>query len=277
MEEAAVDPLDLFLRDVRRFPRLTHEGEIFEAKKLERGEFSYKDSLINAHLPLVISIAKRYRNQGLDFMELIQEGSMGLGRAVEMYDYRRGLRVSTYATWKIHGAIQRAIAEKGRLIRLPVHAVARVKRIDRAQQTLRERLGRQPTTEEIADEMGIAPKEVDAIRGWAWECSSLEAANDGGEADLHELIADQSLASPFEVAAGSSTKRAVQEALAYLTHRERRVIELRYGLDGAQPETLERIGRRLNVTRERIRQIEGQALEKLKSVAAGCGLREALG
>jgi RNA polymerase primary sigma factor len=276
LPEPTTDTLELFLRDIRRFRRLWPQEELDRAQQVERGDLDSKDLLIRAHLSLVVSIAKRYRNQGLDFLELIQEGSMGLQRAVEMFDYRRGLRLSTFATWKIHEAIRRAIADKGRLIRLPVHVVEKVHRIRRAERTLRAGLGREPTPEEIAGATEVAPEQVNALRGWARDCASLEAASDDGGA-LRHLIDDRSAVSPFESAAETSLQTTVRELLAYLTPQQRRVIELRFGLGEEDELTLAQIGRRLHVTRERVRQIQAEAMERLESVAVTRGLHDALG
>jgi RNA polymerase primary sigma factor len=245
---------------------------------VERGEFSNKDALINAHLPLVIAVAKNYRDRGLDYMELIQEGSMGLQRAVEVFDYRRGHRLSTYARWKIEEAILKAIAEKGRLIRLPREVLAKIGRINRARARLARELGREPTRWEIAEFTGFEPHEVDNVHGWAQAPASLEAPinGDDGGAPLVESLHDESAEMPFESVAANSLRSSVRAALGCLTSRERRIIELRFGLGEEPPQTLEAIGRRLDVTRERVRQIQTEALEKLARVSVAYGWHDAL-
>jgi RNA polymerase primary sigma factor len=244
---------------------LTAEQEVALARRIERGDMMAKQRMIEANLRLVVSIAKRYRNQGLPFLDLIQEGTLGLVRATEKYDYRRGFKFSTYATWWIRQAVARALADKARTIRIPVDVVEKLNRIGYAERKLVTGLGREPTDDEIAEVTGIGPSEVGAIRRSAQAPISL--ATPVGEEDQSEfgdLIADEQAESPYERAVAILTNQALREALENLSYRERRVLELRYGLGDQRPRTLEEVARTFNVTRERIRQIENQSLKKLQ-------------
>ncbi len=273
--ESTTDALQLFLRETGRHPLLTAAQEVELAKKIERGDHQAKQRMIQSNLRLVVSIAKNYRNQGLPFLDLIQEGTLGLVRAAEKFDYRKGFKFSTYATWWIRQAIARALADKARTIRIPVHVVEKLNKIGRAERTLVTELGREPTPEEIAEVTGIDPEEVDSIKRSAQAPVSLEKpVGDEEESEFGQFIADEKAESPFDRAADLLTKEALKEALENLSYRERRVLELRYGLGGEHPRTLDEVGRTFNVTRERIRQIENQSLKKLQQLGEAQKLRE---
>src|SRR5215472_6129564 len=273
--EFSTDSLQLFLKDVGRVDLLTAAQEVELAKRIERGDHRAKQEMIEANLRLVVSIAKRYRNQGLPFLDLIQEGTIGLVRAAEKFDYRKGFKFSTYATWWIRQAVARALADKARTIRMPVHVVEKLNKIGRAERKLVTELGREPTPEEIAEVTGIDPEEVDSIKRSAQAPVSLEKpVGDEEESEFGQFIADERAESPYERAAEILTKEALREALENLSYRERRVLELRYGLGGEHPRTLDEVGRTFNVTRERIRQIENQSLKKLQSLAEAQKLRD---
>ena len=274
--EISTDSLQLFLKDIGKVDLLTAAQEVELAKRIERGDHRAKQEMVEANLRLVVSIAKRYRNQGLPFLDLIQEGTIGLVRAAEKFDYRKGFKFSTYATWWIRQAIARALADKARTIRIPVHVVEKLNKIGRAERKLVTELGREPTPEEIADVTGIDPEEVDSIKRSAQAPVSLEKpVGDEEESEFGQFIADEKAESPYERAADILTKEALREALENLSYRERRVLELRYGLGGEHPRTLDEVGRTFNVTRERIRQIENQSLKKLRALADSQTLRDA--
>jgi RNA polymerase primary sigma factor len=265
--EGTTDGLQLFLKGIGKVRLLTAQEEVALSKLIERGSFEAKQRMVESNLRLVVSIAKHYRNQGLPFLDLIQEGTLGLVRATEKYDYRRGFKFSTYATWWIRQAIARALADKARTIRIPVHIVEKLNRIGRAERKLMTGLGREPTAEEIAEVTGIEPDEVDSIRRSAQAPISLEKpVGDEEQTEFGRLIADDHAESPYERAVEALTTQALREALENLSYRERRVIELRYGLGDQHPRTLDEIGRTFNVTRERIRQIEHQSLKKLQQL-----------
>jgi RNA polymerase primary sigma factor len=273
--EISTDTLQLFLKDIGKVPLLTAAQEVELAKRIELGDHSAKQAMVEANLRLVVSIAKRYRNQGLPFLDLIQEGTIGLVRAAEKFDYRKGFKFSTYATWWIRQAIARALADKARTIRIPVHVVEKLNKIGRAERKLVTELGREPTPEEIAEVTGIDPEEVDSIKRSAQAPVSLEKpVGDEEESEFGQFIADEKAESPFDRAADLLTKEALKEALENLSYRERRVLELRYGLGGEHPRTLDEVGRTFNVTRERIRQIENQSLKKLQQLGEAQKLRE---
>ena len=265
--EGTTDALQLFLKDIGKVRLLTAQEEVDLAKQIERGAFDAKQKLVESNLRMVVSIAKNYRNQGLPFLDLIQEGTIGLVRASEKFDYRKGFKFSTYATWWIRQAVARALAEKARTIRIPVHIVEKLNKIGRAERKLVTALGREPTPKEIAEVTGIDPEEVDSIKRSAQAPISLEKpVGDEEESEFGQFIADERAESPYESAVEILTKEALRDALENLSYRERRVLELRYGIGGEHPRALEEVGRTFNVTRERIRQIESQSLKKLQNL-----------
>jgi RNA polymerase primary sigma factor len=273
--EMTTDSLQLFLKDIGKVRLLTAQEELDLAKRIERGDLDAKQKMVESNLRLVVSIAKNYRNQGLPFLDLIQEGTIGLVRAAEKFDYRKGFKFSTYATWWIRQATARGLADKARTIRIPVHIVEKLNQIGRAERSLITALGREPTAEEIADLVaGIDPEEVDSIKRSAQAPISLEKpVGDEDESEFGQFIADEQAESPYERAVELLTKEALREALENLSYRERRVLELRYGLGGEHPRTLNEVGRTFNVTRERIRQIENQSLKKLQHLSEAQKLR----
>jgi RNA polymerase primary sigma factor len=273
--EVSTDTLQLFLKDIGKVPLLTAAQEVELAKRIERGEHAAKQAMVEANLRLVVSIAKRYRNQGLPFLDLIQEGTIGLVRAAEKFDYRKGFKFSTYATWWIRQAVARAIADKGRTIRMPVHVVEKLNRIMRSERKLRAELGREPLMEEIARDVEMTPDEVEQIRRSAQVPVSLEKpVGDDDESEFGHFLADESAPLPDELAETTLQREALRNILGALSERERMVLELRYGLDGQQPRTLDEVGRAFNVTRERIRQIEHQGLKKLRALADAQRVRD---
>jgi RNA polymerase primary sigma factor len=273
--EGTTDGLQLFLKGIGKVRLLTAQEEVELSKRIERGSFEAKQRMVESNLRLVVSIAKNYRNQGLPFLDLIQEGTIGLVRATEKYDYRRGFKFSTYATWWIRQAIARSLADKARTIRIPVHVVEKLNRIGRAERKLMTGLGREPTAEEIAEVTGIEPEEVESIRHSAQAPISLEKpVGDEEQTEFGQLIADEQAESPYERAVETLTTEALREALENLSYRERRVIELRYGLGDQHPRTLDEVGRTFNVTRERIRQIEHRSLKKLQELRETQRLRD---
>jgi RNA polymerase primary sigma factor len=272
--DMTTDSLQLFLRNIGKTRLLTAQEEVALAKRIERGELAAKERMVEANLRLVVSIAKRYRNQGLPFLDLIQEGTIGLVRAAEKFDYRRGYKFSTYATWWIRQAVARALADKSRTIRIPVHIVERLNKISRAERRLVTELGRDPTSEEIAEVTGVDPEEVDSIKRSARAPISLEKpVGDDDGSEFGQFIADDQAESPYELAVEALTKQALRRAMDNLSYRERRVLELRYGLGDKQPCTLDEVGRTFNVTRERIRQIENGSLRKLQILPEAQQLR----
>jgi len=273
--EGTTDGLQLFFKGVGKVRLLSAQEEVDLAKRIERGSFEAKQQMVEANLRLVVSIAKNYRNQGLPFLDLIQEGTIGLVRATEKFDYRRGFKFSTYATWWIRQAVARALADKARTIRIPVHIFERLNQIGRAERKLTTGLGREPTVDEIAEVTGFEPDEVESIKRYAQAPISLEKpVGDEEQSEFGQLIADEHAKSPFERAVETLTREALREALENLSCRERRVLELRYGLGTERPCTLDEVGRTFNVTRERIRQIEHQALKKLQNLDQAQGLRD---
>jgi len=273
--EISTDTLQLFLKDIGKVPLLTAAQEVELAKRIERGDHSAKQAMVEANLRLVVSIAKRYRNQGLPFLDLIQEGTIGLVRAAEKFDWRKGYKFSTYATWWIRQAVARAIADKGRTIRMPVHVVEKLNRIHRSERKLRAELAREPTSAEIAVDLDLSIEEVEQIRRSAQAPVSLEKpVGDEEESELGHFLTDLSVPLPDEAAETALRREALRGILSKLSERERQVLELRYGLDGQQPRTLDEVGRAFNVTRERIRQIEHQSLKKLRAFAEAASVRD---
>ncbi|HTW12812.1 MAG TPA: RNA polymerase sigma factor RpoD [Solirubrobacteraceae bacterium] len=274
--EPSLDSLRLYLRSIGRVSLLTAEQEVMLAKRIERGDMAAKQQMIEANLRLVVSIAKSYLGRGLTFLDLIQEGSMGLIRAVEKFDYRRGYKFSTYATWWIRQAVTRAIADKGRTIRIPVHMVEKLNKVIHVERQLVQQLGREPTPAEIAAELETTPREVRDILRMAQQPISLEKPiGEEEESELGDFVEDQTVESPFEQASEHLRKENLRRALAALPEREREVIEMRFGLTGERPYTLEEVGRAFNVTRERIRQIENHTLKKLEALPEAQRLRDA--
>jgi RNA polymerase primary sigma factor len=270
------DSLQLFLNEAGRYPLLTAAEEVELAKAVERGEKVAKDRMINSNLRLVVSIAKKYQGHGLSLLDLIQEGIIGLIRAVEKFDWRRGYKFSTYATWWIRQAVQRGVANKSRTIRIPVHIVEREQKISRAERELTAQLERPPTDEEVAEKAKLPMKQVREVRDAARAVASLDKPlGDDGDSSFGDLVARESADVAEEVNI-SLTQDALKRAIEQLPDRERDVIKLRYGLDGdVDPMSLEQIGRELGITRERVRQIESKALERLAREREIAGLRSA--
>jgi RNA polymerase primary sigma factor len=273
--EPSLDSLRLYLREIGKVPLLTADQEVSLAKRIERGDMGAKQHMIEANLRLVVSIAKAYLGRGLSFLDLIQEGSLGLIRAVEKFDYRKGYKFSTYATWWIRQAVTRAIADKARTIRIPVHMVEKLNKVVHIERQLVQRLGREPFPEEIADELELAPDEVREILRMSQLPISLEKPiGEDEDSSLGDFVPDEQAESPFDTASLSLRREDVELALQALPERERKVIELRFGLDGSQPCTLEEVGREFGVTRERIRQIENNTLKKLESLPEAQALKD---
>ena len=274
--EQSLDSLRLYLDAIGRVPLLSAEEVVCLAKRIERGDIAAKQHMVEANLRLVVSIAKGYIGRGLTFLDLIQEGSLGLIRAVEKFDYRRGYKFSTYATWWIRQAVTRSLADKGRTIRIPVHIVERLNKVIHAERRLIQQLGREPSTEEIAAELDYTTHEVREVMCMAQQPISLEKpVGDEQDSALADLIEDVNSESPFEIASEALRRENVSRVLACLPPREREVIELRYGITGGRSRTLEEVGRAFNITRERVRQIESRTLKKLQSLPDAQPLREA--
>ena len=273
--EVSTDSLQLFLKDIGKVDLLTAAQEVELAKRIERGEHKAKQEMVEANLRLVVSIAKRYRNQGLPFLDLIQEGTIGLVRAAEKFDHRKGFKFSTYATWWIRQAVARALADKARTIRMPVHIVEKLNKIVRSERKLRAELGREPTAFEIGLDVELEAVEVEQIRRSSQAPISLEKpVGDEEESEFGHFLTDESEPLPGEAAEVEMRKATLQRVLGTLSLRERRVLELRYGLNGEHPCTLDEVGRAFNVTRERIRQIENQSLKKLRALADSVALKD---
>ena len=273
--EPSLDSLRLYLREIGRVPLLTADQEVHLAKRIERGDMAAKAQMIEANLRLVVSIAKGYLGRGLSFLDLIQEGSLGLIRAVEKFDYRKGYKFSTYATWWIRQAVTRAIADKARTIRIPVHMVEKLNKVVHVERQLVQRLGRDPRPEEIAAELEIAPEEVREILRMAQLPVSLEKPiGEEEDSELGDFVQDELAESPFDSASLHLRRSDIDRALESLPERERKVIELRFGLRGDRPKTLEEVGRAFGVTRERIRQIECNTLKKLEGLPEAQALQD---
>ena len=273
--EPSLDSLRLYLREIGRVPLLTKQQEVSLAKRIERGDAQAKEDMVQANLRLVVSIAKSYLGRGLSFLDLIQEGSLGLIRAVEKFDYRRGFKFSTYATWWIRQAVTRAIADKSRTIRIPVHMVEKLNRVVHYERQLLQKLGRDPRPEEIAAGLEMTVQEVRDIQRMAQMPVSLEKpVGEEDDSELGDFVEDQQAPSPFEETSLNLRTEDIQRVLDALPERERRVIELRFGLNGHVPATLEEVGRTFGVTRERIRQIENNTLRKLEVLPEAQRLRD---
>jgi RNA polymerase primary sigma factor len=262
---ATTDSLGLFLSEIGRYQLLTAADEIALAKRVERGDRAAKERMINSNLRLVVSIAKRYRGHGVPFLDLIQDGVIGLNRAVEKFDYRKGFKFSTYATWWIRQACQRSVANQSATIRVPVHVQERQQKLNRARQRLEVSLGRQPTVEELAKATGLKLHHVqEALDAVEASVSLNQAVGSDGDGELGDLFADRTAPDPVEEADETFQRERVRSALSGLPERERRVLELRFGFDGRESLTLEEIGRELELTRERVRQLEKSALVRLQ-------------
>ncbi|MFL6019417.1 MAG: RNA polymerase sigma factor RpoD/SigA [Gaiellaceae bacterium] len=264
--ETTTDALQLFLREAGRHQLLTAAQEVELAKKIERGDMQAKQRMIQSNLRLVVSIAKNYRNQGLPFLDLIQEGTLGLIRAVEKFDWRRGYKFSTYATWWIRQAVARALADKARTIRMPVHIVERLQKMNRAERILWTQLGREPTLDEIAEEANLTLQQAKEVKAAARASTSLDQpVGDQEDAVFGDFVAGDGPL-PDEQVEVTLRSEALKQALSALPWRERQVIILRYGLVDSEPKTLEEIGRRLGLTRERVRQVEVESLRRLSKL-----------
>jgi RNA polymerase primary sigma factor len=274
--EPSLDSLRLYLRSIGRVDLLSADQEVGLAKRIERGDMAAKQHMIEANLRLVVSIAKGYLGRGLTFLDLIQEGSLGLIRAVEKFDYRRGYKFSTYATWWIRQAVTRAIADKARTIRIPVHMVEKLNKVVHVERQLVQELGREPGPEEIAVELDITTREVkDVLRIAQMPVSLEKPIGEEDDSELGDFVEDETMESPLEQAMENVRRENVRRALDALPAREREVIEMRYGLKGHEARTLEEVGRAFGVTRERIRQIENNTLKKLEMLPEAQRLRDA--
>jgi RNA polymerase primary sigma factor len=271
------DPVRLYFHEMGKVPLLTGVEEVALARRVERGDAAARRKLIESNLRLVVSIAKRHAGRGLPLLDLIQEGNLGLMRAVEKFDYRRGFKFSTYATWWIRQSVTRALADQSRTIRVPVHMVESIQTYVRVQRLLIQQIGREPTPEDIAAEMGVTPARVREIQRISQEPASLhQAVGDEGDSQLGDFVEDTRSVAPAEEAAASCQRDELTTVLGTLTHREHAVLRLRFGLDDGRPRTLEEVGHEFGVTRERIRQIEARSLTKLKVAREAQRLREYL-
>jgi RNA polymerase primary sigma factor len=272
----STDGLQFFLKEIGKVKLLTAAQEVHLAKRIERGEHRANQEMVEANLRLVVSIAKKYRNRGLPFLDLIQEGTIGLVRATEKFDHRKGFKFSTYATWWIRQAVYRALADQARTIRMPIHIVEKLNKIVRSERKLRVELGREPTAIEIGNDLDLSSDEVERIRGSAQTPVSLEKpVGDAGQSEFGHFITDENTPLPDEEAEVTMRNENLARILRTLPNRQRQVLELRFGLHGKKPCTLEEVGRAFNVTRERIRQIENQGLKTLSTLADAAALRDA--
>jgi RNA polymerase primary sigma factor len=271
------DPVRMYLREIGKAPLLTAAEEVAFAKRVERHDMEAKRRLIEANLRLVVSIAKRYVGRGLPFLDLIQEGNLGLIRAVEKFDYRRGYKFSTYATWWIRQGITRGLANQARTIRIPAHMVETISKLFRVQRQLLSEMSSEPTAEQIAAEMGITARRVREILRMSQDPLSLESpVGEEGDSQLVDFLEDEHGVAPLEAVSEVMQREQVADVLGMLTQRERQIIELRFGLKGGQARTLDEVGQRFSLTRERIRQIEAKTMAKLKSYRESQGLRDFL-
>jgi len=273
---AAADPVRTYLKEIGGVSLLSAKDEVRLAKLIEKGDQNAKNALIEANLRLVVSVAKRYMGRGLNLLDLIQEGNLGLIRAVEKFDYRKGFKFSTYATWWIRQAVSRAIADQARTIRIPVHMVDAINRVTRMQRQLVQDLGRQPTPAEIGEHLDLPPDKVEELLDLARETVSLEAPMGDTEASLADFIEDEHTRQPDQLAARKIMKEDLAKTLAGLPERERKIIELRYGLSGHDPMTLEQVGQHFGVTRERIRQMEIRTLRRLQKFRMARALQDSV-
>ena len=277
MKTVSSDPVRLYFHEMGKVPLLTGVEEVALAKRIERHDEAARQKLIESNLRLVVSIAKRHVGRGMPLLDLIQEGNLGLMRAVEKFDYRRGFKFSTYATWWIRQAITRALADQSRTIRVPVHMVENIHTLVRVQRQLVQEIGREPTPEEIAAEMGVTPARVREIQRISQEPASLhQQVGDEGDSQLGDFIEDTQSSAPVEEVAEIVRREEIVAVLGLLSHRERSVLRLRFGLEDGRPRTLDEVGRVFGVTRERIRQIEAKTLAKLKAYREAQCLQEYL-
>jgi len=265
VQKGNVDSVRMYLKEIGKINLLTFEEEVSLAKAIEKGSLVAREGLINANLRLVVSIAKKYIGRGLTFLDLVQEGNQGLMRAVEKFDWHRGFKFSTYATWWIRQAITRAIADQAKTIRIPVHMVETINKVYKATRALTQRLGKEPTIDQIADEVGITIEKVEEIYRISQDTTSLSTpVGDDEDSFLGDFIEDTTQMSPYEETSKELLRESIEEVLGSLDERETKVLSLRFGLMGETPKTLEEVGKIFNVTRERIRQIEAKALRKLR-------------
>lgn len=278
MDDSGVtDPVRMYLKEIGRIPLLNAKEEVDLAKRAEKGERKAKDKLISSNLRLVVSIAKKYLGRGMTMLDLIQEGNQGLIRATEKYDWRRGFKFSTYATWWIRQAITRAIADQARTIRIPVHMVETINRYVRLRNRLTAELGRDPTPEEVAKELEIDVAKVHEIMKISQEPTSLQTKiGDEDDSQLGDFVPDEHILSPYEQTSKALLKEQLEEVLATLNDREKKVLVMRFGLEDGRPRTLEEVGKAFGVTRERIRQIEAKAIRKLKHPSRSKKLKDYL-